>query len=76
MRGWILERANIDVMQLNNNNWKNNLCINRRAYPLLGEEAVVINALAATLIALMIVMPVIMLYEKFRPKQIVIVHGI
>jgi len=47
-----------------------------KAYPLLGEEAVVINALAATLIALMIVMPVIMLYEKFRPKQIVVVHGI
>jgi len=43
---------------------------------LLGEEAVVINALAASLIALMIVMPVIMLYEKFRPKQIVVVHGI
>lgn len=50
----------------------------RDQYQFLGEEAVVINALAATLLALMIIMPAILLYDKFRsrPVQVIAVHGI
>ena len=50
----------------------------RNSYAYLGEEAVVINALAATLLALMIVIPAILLYDKFRsrPVQVIAVHGI
>lgn len=48
------------------------------AYALLGEESLVINVLAASLLALMVVMPAILLYDKFRSRnvQVIAVHGI
>ncbi|XP_057378376.1 transmembrane ascorbate-dependent reductase CYB561-like isoform X5 [Daphnia carinata] len=44
----------------------------------LGDEAIVVNVLAVTLLALMVVMPVVLLSDKFRSRnvQVVAVHGI
>lgn len=44
----------------------------------LGDEAIVVNVLAVTLLALMVVMPVVLLSDKFRSRniQVVAVHGL
>lgn len=50
----------------------------RTRYRDLGDEAIVVNVLAVTLVALMVVMPVVLLSDKFRSRsvQVVTVHGI
>jgi len=40
----------------------------RKEYSKLGEEAVVINVLAATLLAMVIVIPVLLLNDKYRSQ--------
>ena len=45
----------------------------RKGYSQLGEEAVVINVLATALLALAIVMPLLLLYDKFRSRPIQVI---
>lgn len=54
-----------------------NVCC-RAKYRDLGDAAIVINVLAVTLLALMILMPVLLLFDKFRSRrvQVVAVHGL
>ena len=42
----------------------------RKEYSKLGEEAVVINVLAATLLAMVIVIPVLLLNDKYRSQPV------
>lgn len=52
--------------------------MHRGTYKDLLDEAVVVNVLGATLLALLVVMPVLLLLEKFRarPVQVIAVHGL
>lgn len=56
----------------------NSFDVCRTRYRDLGDEAIVVNVLAVTLLALMVVMPVVLLSDKFRSRnvQVVAVHGI
>lgn len=56
----------------------NVISTHRATYKDLIDEAVVLNTLGATLLALMVVMPVLLLLDKFRvrPVQVIAVHGL
>lgn len=65
-----------DGVVVNNNLYTHLMC--RTRYKDLGDEAIVVNVLAVTLLALMIVMPVVLLSDKFRARniQVITVHGL